>query len=1183
MLSDRLAKELARTLVKQSSGGLTDQQVDSFLALYEQQVPDSIKEDPKELQHLLDESKQIARELDDYDMPSISVTVQDFRFSPPSISAELPCTLQFRLLPHSSRQQITVLDSSSGQRVASSGLLRGGDCFTATICDPGAYTFTSEVYPFMSGTLTAAASSVAVVAGGEDAAPATAGQEAKGAAATAAGGAAVASDAGGGAAAVYRCADAGDGFVQQPTERAMLELLSSTAATQADVPAFRGTCSTADSGLPDLSRAGRWARRATAYDDEADAAPHGLEGLTLSPEPLPGPTATTAGAAALPRPSSPTWAAAGRGRQQGTSAASASAELAEEAAAASLPRYSAGDASDVSEMQAAEYGDDGCGWYERLRSDSDHSSGSSSDDDEHQQQGAAGGAQHRLGRRQNSEAAHLLGDDGGVQPQRRRLPAWGCSASSSFDGEAPSPTSSSSSLEAAASDVRLRSLHGRGAAAHAAALQRCSAEDADEVLLVEDMEEYGPYELLAGCNASAAAEPAAAHTAAAAGLQPRMLGGAARAGTAEAAAQTLPPLRNRAGLLQQPPGSSWSLGGSALGVGGGVRSTFSSTNHAPLAGSSSRYAAGADVDHEQSNSAAPAAGRPTYYVRLTSSRTHVGLEASGQVVSSSSGGGSTLLGPGTHLISQQALRQRSTSSSLGGAQSRVVGAGSIDDPVEQLEQLHRDKARRLRQHHLQLRQAADSDGNESPPELSVRLAQKRQQQLTAASTVEPSGAAAAGSAAGKACGKKKKGRSKAAAGLGSERAAASEAAAVSRAAAAAAAERRRERDHLECALYDHGSGSSRADSEDEASATQAMAAGATPASAVAAAHAAAGGAKQLSKCKHKACKLEFSTELNKHRCHMSHLPSARNATTKTYKAEVLAFVRALPPAALAQLLRLPEPASLPRRRGPQTLQGSQQQQQSKPGKASSAAVEAASATAASIQRLQSSALSDAWLKASSCAAADGAGWSPEAVMASISSGLDVLDVLGEWGVTDAALSYAVERRLVTAFHRAKEAEARRIMSQLLDEDAPTGAAAAVPAAARRAADTAGSGSQAQQQGTGSAAGAARAGSAKAAKKKDKRKAGKAAKLPASAAAKKIPAWKDVSSDRQQQPQDDPEALQLQFGSFPAEFAFSPGGGILRVDCNVGVWVGVRARALYLPRMVAGTESPLVCLTIVFGN
>jgi hypothetical protein len=38
MLSDRLAKELARTLVKQSSGGLTDQQVDSFLALYDQQV-----------------------------------------------------------------------------------------------------------------------------------------------------------------------------------------------------------------------------------------------------------------------------------------------------------------------------------------------------------------------------------------------------------------------------------------------------------------------------------------------------------------------------------------------------------------------------------------------------------------------------------------------------------------------------------------------------------------------------------------------------------------------------------------------------------------------------------------------------------------------------------------------------------------------------------------------------------------------------------------------------------------------------------------------------------------------------------------------------------------------------------------------------------------------------------------
>jgi hypothetical protein len=34
----RLAKSLASTLVKQSSGGLTDQQVDAFLALYDHQV-----------------------------------------------------------------------------------------------------------------------------------------------------------------------------------------------------------------------------------------------------------------------------------------------------------------------------------------------------------------------------------------------------------------------------------------------------------------------------------------------------------------------------------------------------------------------------------------------------------------------------------------------------------------------------------------------------------------------------------------------------------------------------------------------------------------------------------------------------------------------------------------------------------------------------------------------------------------------------------------------------------------------------------------------------------------------------------------------------------------------------------------------------------------------------------------
>lgn len=40
-----------------------------------------------------------------------------------------------------------------------------------------------------------------------------------------------------------------------------------------------------------------------------------------------------------------------------------------------------------------------------------------------------------------------------------------------------------------------------------------------------------------------------------------------------------------------------------------------------------------------------------------------------------------------------------------------------------------------------------------------------------------------------------------------------------------------------------------------------------------------------------------------------------------------------------------------------------------------------------------------------------------AVMESISCGLDILDIFGEWNVDDASLSYAVERRLVTAFHR----------------------------------------------------------------------------------------------------------------------------------------------------------------------
>lgn len=39
-------------------------------------------------------------------------------------------------------------------------------------------------------------------------------------------------------------------------------------------------------------------------------------------------------------------------------------------------------------------------------------------------------------------------------------------------------------------------------------------------------------------------------------------------------------------------------------------------------------------------------------------------------------------------------------------------------------------------------------------------------------------------------------------------------------------------------------------------------------------------ARQLTKCKFKSCKLLFASDLNKNRCHMSHLPSARNTTTK---------------------------------------------------------------------------------------------------------------------------------------------------------------------------------------------------------------------------------------------------------------------------------------------------------------
>lgn len=314
------------------------------------------------------------------------------------------------------------------------------------------------------------------------------------------------------------------------------------------------------------------------------------------------------------------------------------------------------------------------------------------------------------------------------------------------------------------------------------------------------------------------------------------------------------------------------------------------------------------------------------------------------------------------------------------------------------------------------------------------------------------------------------------------------------------------------------------------------------------------------------------------------VPCLPCAAPQTYKAEVLAFLEALPTAALAQLLRLPEPASLPRR---SPAGQAQQCRTGKAGGSSGTSSAEAAAAAAAIERLQGSKLTDAWLNASLAAAAAssdegpaaalclselaqlccgvdpedeqripllrpgsssiaatkyeeaeqqqqegkcenttaaalaaahvaalrgaccsscsevtgskalpaasslmscnccchpassdaaqqqgaplpalhhivsllerasegtwlcnprllqqphpancscsmclglvgaGAGpagsWSPEAVMASISGGLDVLDVLGEWGVNDAALSYAVERRLVTAFHKVSAA------------------------------------------------------------------------------------------------------------------------------------------------------------------
>lgn len=256
----------------------------------------------------------------------------------------------------------------------------------------------------------------------------------------------------------------------------------------------------------------------------------------------------------------------------------------------------------------------------------------------------------------------------------------------------------------------------------------------------------------------------------------------------DSAAQTSP-LHGGSLRMNQPPGSSWTLGGKQ------VASFSSPAGHTAVEDISARH-----NSSSSSRASAPAAGASA----AAAAKRYLGS------------GSSTMLGPGTHRIGR-------------GGQLPPIGSC-----LEAVTRSVADTAAVLQKCSLQATQlpaklpgavadsACDSDGE--PPSLAARLAQKQQQQkLVAANALAGSAAhsrtsssggsnaadsalaAAAAAAAGQGQGTKKKKK-----GKGKADAAAVRAAAEARAAVEA---RRHDRDTVECALLDNRGSSSRGDSE----------------------------------------------------------------------------------------------------------------------------------------------------------------------------------------------------------------------------------------------------------------------------------------------------------------------------------------------------------------------------------
>ncbi|KAI8472214.1 MAG: hypothetical protein J3K34DRAFT_457960 [Monoraphidium minutum] len=195
-------QQLARCLVTdQEEGGLSEDAVAAFLALYDQIPATEGFTEQGARARLKEGVRSLARDIEDglaAGPQRVSVSVEELRFRPCDVACAAPCLLTFTLSARATAQRIQLVDVTAcggggaddgggggggdcgveglpGARVLDvSPELRPGGAHTFRISSPGSYVFASEVFTFMTGRVTAAPPRAA-----PGAPPAAGGQQAK--------------------------------------------------------------------------------------------------------------------------------------------------------------------------------------------------------------------------------------------------------------------------------------------------------------------------------------------------------------------------------------------------------------------------------------------------------------------------------------------------------------------------------------------------------------------------------------------------------------------------------------------------------------------------------------------------------------------------------------------------------------------------------------------------------------------------------------------------------------------------------------------------------------------------------------------------------------------------------------------------------------------------------------------